>query len=1657
MSDQKKFGAFAGVFTPSLLTILGVIMYMRLGWVVGNAGLAGAILIIIIAHVISITTGLSVSSIATDKKVGAGGVYYVLSRSLGLPIGGAIGVTLFTGTAMSIALYLIGFSESFNAYLGLDTGINGLRMGGSAALLVLTILAIISTSLALKAQYFIMAAIALSLLSIFLGTSPELPGSLPLFGSESNVSMEGVFAIFFPAVTGFTAGIAMSGDLKDPKRSIPSGTLWAIAVGFIVYVALATFLFFSVDSSLLKTDYNVLLKLALFAPAVVAGIWGATLSSALGGILGAPRILQAMSVDKITPRRFAKGVGKSNEPRNALILTILLAEAGILIGELDTIARVCSMFYLAAYGFINLSFFLESWASSDFNPTFKVKKWIGLLGFVATFIVMFRLDMVAMLLAFLVIGGIYFWLAKRELALGSGDVWQSVWSSVVKTGLRRMDEKQDHKRNWKPNVLLFSGGTDQRPYLLEFSKELVGNRGIVTNFDLHENQDARVLFPKHEQSVTDDILKQYGVFGRQIEVKNVFKGIETIASTFGFSGIEPNTILMGWAKNTKDPIWFAQMTKKLIDLDYNVLYLDYDARFGFRKYAQIDLWWRGVGNNAELMLNVAKFLLSAGLWKNAKLRVILVDNTSSNKKVIEKKVQNILDDYRVAASVKIISNVLDERPIYELMKIYSSETDLVLVGIPSVRLGQAKDFVSKTNDLVGTIGTVLLVKASSYFDDLDFIATDATLQPLTAKDIDEQSPLPEPAPVEDPILAAAINTFQTAFDAAILGFTENAIAPIQEKYSGLYQLLLSELGRLRKPVDSEADIYQQFSTFLQRLQQKLQQIRTEELPVLTEIFQEENSTFLDSIESLIARMPTRLKLQIEGIPTSIKFKQAAQLLKNQLLFSSIRGAYTQFGNQCFENLFKAKNELIAKTYSLFEAGLFHQNDQELQTEIEVLAQELTQLMENQSSFFQNLCRQWRYELQTASRNFCNELAIMAQQADFSSRLKALKQQQNKKGRKSNYEALLFFPTNWSHNQKVIHTSTEANLKLGQANLLINKGLGNLMHLLGQEVNQRIETQFITFTKNIEALIRAFKAGGTVQSLDDFTIDENAFIGIEVLAQQLKDQTLAIPKIIREDAVLMSVEWMEDFENLQLEGLSPILLDLPKIVDFILESKLNALVQNYLERYLGEVSNIYFNQINRINLLKYSLSEAKEGTEIDQLLKRVQAKLAEEYELFQTTKLRFKENIRAIEYNLQMELDTRYLVEHADNWSRYISVSKRKKGIDQIIEQVKAKVSHWRQGINSMISEKRHESIVSVFESKYALKSDIELGLNFVHGLYPAKTVLENLPFYYKQLFQGKHLPVQQQYIGRSRELDQLGQALREERKGAILIAGKSSSGKTHFSEHIADTKFKGKIFRIDAGAKQGTVKELQRAIASATGKTGEIEQCFSSLPKHSIILFNDIEVWWDRSTEEDALIILIKAIEKFHQKHQFILNINLHAMEALSKQRPLKKVVTTTIVLPPVSKEALERIILERHKIGGLDLVFKGEENRLEGKNFNHLIHKIHAESQGNIGLGLQLWLKQIDAFSDNKIYMEVQPRLEMLKVREAHWKWLLYQFLINKNLSKSKLNEMFGDNAAEMHPFLQELLKAEILNEVGKNTYTLNKVVKPNIENWLTSHNLLN
>jgi solute carrier family 12 (sodium/potassium/chloride transporter), member 2 len=722
MAVKKKFGAFAGVFTPSILTILGVIMYMRLGWVVGNAGLIGTIIIILFAHVIAVSTGLSVSSVATDKKIGAGGIYYILSRSMGIPFGGSIGIALYVGTAFSIALYVIGFAESFNGYFGFGMTASDFRITGTIALVSLTILALISTSVALKAQFFILAAIIISLISIFLGTQEFAPETVSMFTSDSSVPMEVVFAIFFPAVTGFTVGIAMSGDLKNPKKAIPVGTLSAIGVGLIVYVGLAVFIAYNINSEVLKTDYNILMKMAMFAPVVVAGIWGATLSSALGGILGGPRILQAMSRDRVTPKIFGRGKGKNNEPVNALFLVFIIAEAGILIGELDVIARVVSMFYLTAYGFINVSYFLESWANPDFQPTFKIKRWISLIGFVASFGVMFKLDMFAMFGALLVVGLLYFWLQRKEIKLQSNDVWQSVWENVVNKGLKKLDAKSDEDSIWNPNIILFSGESEHRSFLLELGNTVSGRTGIVTNFKLIVDKDG-MPFAKTEQIVRDDDFRKLGVFARQVKVENIYKGIENIATTFGFSGVEPNTIMMGWPKGLENSAEYSKMTQTLLHLDYNLLYLDFDRKAKFGDYQTVDLWWRETDSkNAEMMLNIARFIIQSPQWSKTNIRVLFLNNNNADRTIIRSKISKLVEDLRVKVEIEIINNAVEQRPYYDIIAQHSAYTDLTLVGIPDYKIEKQAEFVLKTNQLFETIGSTLLVKAANNFNvlDLDF-------------------------------------------------------------------------------------------------------------------------------------------------------------------------------------------------------------------------------------------------------------------------------------------------------------------------------------------------------------------------------------------------------------------------------------------------------------------------------------------------------------------------------------------------------------------------------------------------------------------------------------------------------------------------------------------------------------------------------------------------------------------------------------------------------------------------------------------------------------------------------------------------------------------------------------------------------------------------
>ena len=252
--------------------------------------------------------------------------------------------------------------------------------------------------------------------------------------------------------------------------------------------------------------------------------------------------------------------------------------------------------------------------------------------------------MMAMIAALAVISAMYFWLQRKEVKLQSNDVWKSVWENVVNKGLKKIDAQVEENTNWNPNIILFSGKSDHQSYLLQLCKTVSGRTGIVTNFKLIlDKENSKPPLKKTDQVVRDDIFQDLGIFARQIKVDNIYSGITNIASTFGFSGVEPNTIMMGWPKGLENSTEYSKMTQTLLHLDYNLLYLDFDKNAKFGNYSSVDFWWRETDSkNAEMMLNIARYVVQSTAWSKATIRILFVNHNNADNTLIKTKVYNWL-------------------------------------------------------------------------------------------------------------------------------------------------------------------------------------------------------------------------------------------------------------------------------------------------------------------------------------------------------------------------------------------------------------------------------------------------------------------------------------------------------------------------------------------------------------------------------------------------------------------------------------------------------------------------------------------------------------------------------------------------------------------------------------------------------------------------------------------------------------------------------------------------------------------------------------------------------------------------------------------------------------------------------------------------------
>jgi len=722
----RKFGTFLGVYTPSVLTILGLIMYLRFGWVVGNVGLPMTLFIVILATSITAITALSASAVATNMRVGVGGEYFMISRSLGLELGGAIGIPLFLCRTLSITFYCFGLAESILAFWPASWGaIPPATTQLLTAGLIVSIVAISgrSAEVALKLQIPIMVAVGLSIVALAAGVATGAlaqPEMTPTYRTAP-AGFWYVFAVFFPAVTGFTAGIGMSGDLRDPRRSIPKGTLLAVMTGALIYLSIPVLLAITakVTPEELAEPGIIWVRIAVLgAWLVFPGVWGAILSSAFGSALGGPRVLQSLSRDGLTPAFFAR-TSATGQPTIATWVSGAIALAAVALGGLNAVAQFVTILFLTLYVTINLAAALENLVGDpSFRPTIRVPWWVSALGSFGAIAVMFLISPLACVAAVVLEFGLYLVIRRRVLRRDWGDVRAGMWITLARFALLKLRENRTDPRNWRPHILLLAGDPGKRINLVRLASWFNQDRGIITACRLltGDLQDGTIEIDRIQAEMESEIDEAGLTAFCEVHVVTDFEtGVLGIAQASGVGELQANTVMFGWSKDRDRRASQLRLMRALANAGKSTVICRINWAHEPGQEKRIDLWWGGLQNNGDLMLLLAHLLRLNPEWSDARLTIRSIARSESERDTQRSGLAELIAETRIEAHTAVIYEPDPDRDVAAILHEKSARADVVFLGLMMPPYGEEVRYAERLEQLAEGFKTTIFVSNAGRF------------------------------------------------------------------------------------------------------------------------------------------------------------------------------------------------------------------------------------------------------------------------------------------------------------------------------------------------------------------------------------------------------------------------------------------------------------------------------------------------------------------------------------------------------------------------------------------------------------------------------------------------------------------------------------------------------------------------------------------------------------------------------------------------------------------------------------------------------------------------------------------------------------------------------------------------------------------------------
>ncbi|CAF0972172.1 unnamed protein product [Adineta ricciae] len=798
--SSANLGTIFGVYLPCVQNIFGVIVFIRLFWLIGIAGVLQTLLIVIICSLCTLLTAISMAAIATNGIVPAGGAYFMISRSLGPEFGGAVGILFYLGNTFAASMYIVGAVEIVVKYMcpekcrlfGDDVEIpfvafNHYRIYGTILLLIIGACVLIGIKFVTKIAPISLCAVLLSILAIYIGvvkssfSPPDLqiclvgsnPSHLiksnvlyndikrychpdkwcsrnnetilcPLYSAICNKSTntfcsferitesvqavpavpglkdwqlsENLFShfrregeierdikgdssyevvaqevttflilvgIYFPSVTGIMAGSNRSGDLRDPSRSIPRGTIAAIITTSIIYLSNVIFLAACTHSTLLRDKFgdsiNKQLVVAVLAwPnkwVIMIGAFCSTVGAGLQTLTGAPRLLQAVARDDLIPILGPLAKSYRGEPVPALFLTLLICECGILIADVDKLTALLSMFFLLCYGFVNLACALQTVLKApSWRPRFRYYHWsLSFAGVCLCIAIMFIASWYFALVAMLIAIVIYKFIEYKGAEKEWGDGIRGLSMSAARYALFRVDEAQPHTKNWRPQLLAFINAHKadddeayiiRHPKVLNFLYQLKAGRGFVVAASILEGD----YLDKHQyidpvRSLLKASLAQAKVQGfvEVLAAKDAEDGISALIQTEGLGGLRPNTIVLCWPIHWKKDfesytadafirtIAIAEARQCAVIVPKNI------DNFPDHKQIQegtIDIWW--IIHDGGLLFLIAFLLKRNKVWARCRIRLFTVAQLEDNSVEMKKDLEQYMYQLRIEAEVNVV-------------------------------------------------------------------------------------------------------------------------------------------------------------------------------------------------------------------------------------------------------------------------------------------------------------------------------------------------------------------------------------------------------------------------------------------------------------------------------------------------------------------------------------------------------------------------------------------------------------------------------------------------------------------------------------------------------------------------------------------------------------------------------------------------------------------------------------------------------------------------------------------------------------------------------------------------------------------------------------------------------------------------------------------